>query len=327
MQTLDDRLVIRTPEAVEVEVVLAGLGSRGTALILDDLVKGIFMLLTSPFFLAGPAGVAIATVAWFVIYNGYDVFYEVRRSGRTPGKRHVGVRVVSVGGGPVTLRMSALRSILRLVDIATLGLSGAVAITMSERNQRLGDMAAGTLVIRDSFGADTPQAPRRSFRRARAVSRDEGVRAGSGLLNTTQVAAITREELEAMERFIDRRAELPPRVRTKLAASLASRARPRIPGLPPGLSDEALIDEVTAAIVDTSAPQRFTAYDVNAMTPEEMLAMRHFLDRRRRLPEEPRRRLAQTLPSHVRSKVPGGATDLGDEELIEEVVQARAMAY
>ncbi|HEV7685083.1 MAG TPA: RDD family protein, partial [Acidimicrobiia bacterium] len=158
--TYDDRISIPTPEGVELELVLAGLGSRLVAAIVDQLIKlAVFLAL---FVLGGAlsgdnAGgflVAVLVVASFLVFFGYDVAFETLASGRTPGKRAAGLRVVRLGGEPVGFLASAVRNLLRLVDsLPGIYAVGAVCILFSSRNQRLGDLAAGTLVVRERTAA------------------------------------------------------------------------------------------------------------------------------------------------------------------------------
>src|SRR4051812_7063838 len=98
------------------------------------------------------SGVATAVflVLAFLVWFGYDVLFEVLANGRTPGKRACGLRVVRSGGQPIGFVASSVRNLLRIVDgPLTMYLAGMVSIVMSERNQRLGDMAADTLVMRE----------------------------------------------------------------------------------------------------------------------------------------------------------------------------------
>src|SRR5206468_11279553 len=90
-------------------------------------------------------------VAGFLVYFGYDVAFETLASGRTPGKRAAGLRVVRLGGEPVGFVASAVRNLGRLVDMqpGLLYAVGAATILFSRHNQRLGDLAAGTLVVRE----------------------------------------------------------------------------------------------------------------------------------------------------------------------------------
>lgn len=156
---IDDRFVAATPEGVSLEFVLAGLGSRFLAIFLDlifqvaviviivwALVKSIgFSTPTREYVTTG----AISLVSVLLIL-GYFVLFESLNAGRTPGKAMTGLRVVRVTGGPVGLRASLLRNVVRLVDwLPSLYAVGAILILVTRNHQRLGDMLAGTLVVRE----------------------------------------------------------------------------------------------------------------------------------------------------------------------------------
>jgi uncharacterized RDD family membrane protein YckC len=152
---------IVTPEAVLLEFETAGLGSRLLALVVDLVVlTGLFFglgLVTSLLSLGSVVvSQVLATVGTAVLLFGYPVYGALRWDGRSVGKRSVGLRVVTLEGGPVTFRHAAVRSALMLVDYAPLGVPAALAIFFSENDQRLGDMAAGTLVMRERTGAAFP---------------------------------------------------------------------------------------------------------------------------------------------------------------------------
>jgi uncharacterized RDD family membrane protein YckC len=137
---------------VDLELDLAGLGSRFIAELIDYVVKGLVIGALAILLYAIGSGVATAVflVLTFAIWFLYDVLFEVLANGRTPGKRITGLRVVRTGGQPVGFLTSAVRNMLRVVDgPATSYIVGIVAIVASKRNQRLGDMAAGTLVVRE----------------------------------------------------------------------------------------------------------------------------------------------------------------------------------
>src|SRR4051812_3341363 len=148
----EDRVTIETPEGVPLDLLLAGYGSRFRAQLLDGVIKvTVIVALWIALALAGDFGAALATVAVFLVYVGYDIAFETLGGGRTPGKRWSGMRVVREGGEPVIFTTSAIRNILRLVDgIGTGYAAGTIAILVSKRNQRLGDMAAATLVVREA---------------------------------------------------------------------------------------------------------------------------------------------------------------------------------
>lgn len=162
-----DLLTVETPESVAFAYELAGLGSRGLALILDTLLlsgvvlgeAALFGLAGWAIFAARPSAAAVATpwmigaliVVAFSTYWGYFVLSELLRNGRTWGKRMMRVRVVRDDGSRLTLGDSLTRNLLRAVD----SLPGSYAVGMfcvlfTSRNKRLGDMAAGTVVVRDT---------------------------------------------------------------------------------------------------------------------------------------------------------------------------------
>src|SRR5262249_46836683 len=144
-----------------------GLGSRFVAWVLDWVVKILLLLglLLLALLFAGLLGGEVS--GWFEGYYlallglvaagllmAYDVYFEVRHNGQTPGKRHQGIRVMREGGGPVDFRSACLRALLSPADfLPALYLLGGVLVLLNKRHQRLGDMAAGTMVIRERSAA------------------------------------------------------------------------------------------------------------------------------------------------------------------------------
>lgn len=168
-------LDIETPEAVLVSFPVASFGSRGLAALIDVvalagimlaelLVMGggmyLFVRLTgSAFDLLGPWAIAAAIFVLFATYWGYYIFGEVVRNGRTLGKRVMRIRVVREDGSRVSVLDSAIRNIVRAVDLlpGTYAV-GIVSMVLSRTSQRLGDMAAGTVVIAEEPPARLPVA-------------------------------------------------------------------------------------------------------------------------------------------------------------------------
>jgi uncharacterized RDD family membrane protein YckC len=165
-------LAVETPESVAFAYELAGIGSRGLALTLDMLaitllVAGEFAIATGVFFALNAfiSGDGAVLAAWvfggtgiiaFATYWGYFVYGEVFRNGRTWGKGRMGLRVVRDDGSRVGVLDSIIRNLLRLVDMLPGNyLIGMACVIFSPRNKRLGDMAAGTVVVRDSGEIDT----------------------------------------------------------------------------------------------------------------------------------------------------------------------------
>jgi len=234
----EDRLAIATPEGVEVELTLAGIGSRFIAgtidLSIQLIVLGALALVLQP---AGDAGYALFTTLFFGVIFFYDVLFEVLGGGRTPGKRLTGLRVVRSGGRPITLVRSALRNILRIVDILPLLYAvGMTSIFVTRRNQRLGDLAAGTHVVRDRHGDRTRPGP---------PAFDEPQDLGPAA--DWDVSAISGEDVATVRSFLERREHLDRTPRRALAAELARRLRPRVGGSHERLADEHFLELLVAA--------------------------------------------------------------------------------
>ena len=233
----EDRIAIPTPEGIELELTLAGLGSRFTSALVDLVIQlALLGALTVVFVvsgIAGAAGWAAFFLLSFLLFAGYDVLFEVLASGRTPGKRLNGLRVVRSEGAPVGFLTSTVRNVLRLVDILPGSyLVGMVAILVTRRNQRLGDLAADTVVIRERRPAES------------AASERPGVRPDATVWDTS---AVSRDELAAVRRFLARRAELTPGARGRLGGELASALRAKVPGAAGRLGDEEFLEAVTRA--------------------------------------------------------------------------------
>lgn len=246
----EDKLTITTPEGVTLELVLAGLGSRAIAALLDGLIKAVVTIavivalyggtgLLDDDVSAGRAasegfflGLAIGFVVIFVVNFFYDVLFETLSSGRTPGKRWTGLRVVRLGGGPVGFMASAVRNLVRIVDSLPAAYAiGMIAVVFSSKNQRLGDMAAGTIVVRDekAVSSATPWTPPTSAPMA------------------LDVGGITGEELATIRTFLERRATIAPEARDRIARDLAARLKSRLSGMPDYDQPEAFLEQIAAA--------------------------------------------------------------------------------
>jgi uncharacterized RDD family membrane protein YckC len=166
----EDRHVTATPEGIRLDVVLAGLGSRFAAYAFDFLFQVLAFILFAVIVhdSVGPneseATVLIVEGAYLVFalldFLLYFVIFDMLFSGRSPGKRLAGLRVVRVGGQPVGFLASLLRNLFRVVDFLPFVYTfGSVLILATSRNQRLGDLAAGTVVIRDRVSAEQRVSP------------------------------------------------------------------------------------------------------------------------------------------------------------------------
>jgi uncharacterized RDD family membrane protein YckC len=242
----EDNVTVQTPEGVDLSYTLAGLGSRFVGAILDTLIQGgiVFVFLLALGLASGDSesratvAVAILAVVVFLVVFGYPVLFETLNSGRSPGKMAARMRVVREGGGSVGFIAATVRNVLRLVDILPASYAvGIVAILVTKKNQRIGDLAAGTLVIKD---------------------RRLDARPGPGWVATTapaqpdelaawDVSAITDQELFTVRSFLARRMELTPESRSALAYDLAARLSPKVAGAAPYRHPEEFLEKLAAA--------------------------------------------------------------------------------
>jgi uncharacterized RDD family membrane protein YckC len=230
----EDTRTIATPEGVELELRLAGLGSRFSAGLIDFAIKGAFVIaavVVTALTLGGLAAAIVIAVAVFLATVVYDVMFEVRAGGRTPGKRALGLRVVMADGGAIGLRSSAVRNLLRLVEGLPLSYVPAiVSILVTRDNQRLGDLAAGTVVVREPRAQSLPP----SWLQPPPPDHTA----------TWDVSAVTPEEMAAVRSFLDRREGFEAAARTDVASRLAERLSPRVSGVPDGIPPERFLEDL-----------------------------------------------------------------------------------
>ena len=236
---LEDRLTITTPEGVELDLQLAGLGSRFSAQLLDLLIKVLsIVLIALTLSVAGLTGVAIMLPAFFLVLYAYDVVFETFANGRTPGKMATRLRVVRVGGEPVDFMSSAIRNVLRLIDGLPLSyVPGVISILATKRNQRLGDLAAGTIVIHEEPVALPMPAP---FGGPPPPPGPWQPQPGP----VWDVSQVTADELSAVRSFLERRWELDWKARGQLALQLAHALWPKVAGATPGLPPEQFLEQL-----------------------------------------------------------------------------------
>jgi uncharacterized RDD family membrane protein YckC len=230
----EDRRTISTPEGVDLELTLAGVGSRFIGLLLDTLIQLTAIGIVVGAFLEAGSTVGAIIVSSFAVLSiiAYYVIFEVAGGGRTPGKRAAGVRVVMGGGEPVGLRASLIRNIVRLLEGFIFAyIPAIVSVLASRSNRRLGDHAAGTLVIRDR----RPEAPAPYIAPPREYA---------GALDPTGVGD---DALAIVSSYLTRREELAPQARQALAAELAGHLRPRVAGARADQTDEQFLEQLFAA--------------------------------------------------------------------------------
>lgn len=240
----EDRISVATPEGVTLEATLAGVGSRFAAGVIDQLLRWslvLAMVILLALFegsvseggFSGGA-VAVLVVAIFLVQFGYDVLFETLAAGRTPGKRWTGLRVVKMSGAPVGFLASALRNVLRIIDaLPGFYLVGILSVLFTRNNQRLGDLAAGTIVVRERRQTTSLPLPIPGPAQADTVLYD--------------VSAVSADDLATIRRFLDRRGTLTPEARDRLGREMATRLRPKVVGPPRQWNAEEFLEYVIAA--------------------------------------------------------------------------------
>jgi uncharacterized RDD family membrane protein YckC len=227
-------LVVSTPERVSFIYDTATLGSRFLAQFLDLLVLGgvagtlsagfaVLLAALPPLQSAEPWIVTAWLVVVFVAVTGYFPVSEAIWSGRTLGKLVMHLRVVDARGGPVSVSQAIVRNLVRLVDFLPLYYAvGAVTMFINKRGQRLGDLAAGTVVVRDRRAISLSELVVASQRTAAAGPAPAPPRATAG-----------RRLEPALKRFVaayaQRRWQLQPELRAQMAARAAEALRAAMP--------------------------------------------------------------------------------------------------
>jgi uncharacterized RDD family membrane protein YckC len=245
-----------TPDAVGLDLEVASVGSRGTAYVIDALalITGLILLgigqalLGGAGFVEGWWGIALLLVLAMLWQFGYPVGFETMNHGRTPGKMALGLRVVTVEGAPIGFRHAAIRAMTGLLEL--LGTFGAIAILTSftsSRSQRLGDLAAGTLVVRERRGSRSgPQAA--TFRVPTGLE---------SYVASLDVRALTPADYAAIRETLQRVDHLPPEVGGELTRGLAARLLPRVQPPPPaGVDAPVFLQTLAAAIQARRQPAR-----------------------------------------------------------------------
>lgn len=160
-RVLDTVVAAETPEGITIELRPAGLPARFYAYALDLLIRTIILFVLLAIFVpAGGMGKGLALIVMFLLEWFYPVAFELGRWGATPGKRVFGMKVVMDDGLPITPAASIARNLLRAADFMPM-LYGFGMVSMLVRGdfKRLGDLAAGTLVVYEPKRSAAPKLP------------------------------------------------------------------------------------------------------------------------------------------------------------------------
>jgi uncharacterized RDD family membrane protein YckC len=268
-----DELNIDTPELVDIQMPLAGIGSRFIALLVDTLIWFACFLVVGvllAIFLPGIAAFSELSAEWavalviFIIFManwGYFTLFEAFWNGRTPGKRVARIRVIQRSGRAIGLIESMTRNLVRYIDMQPFALYavGVIAIFATRQHQRLGDLAAGTLVVRDRV----QEAPLWGDSGARTFTAQifapnspvpEPHNAYS--LPASGIAKLSSTDLEVLEGFFSRRLDMPLPTRYALAERIAAAIQAKSGLEPPmGASVETFLEATARQLRDQARMQ------------------------------------------------------------------------
>ena len=236
-------LTVTTPEHVEIQLETAGAGSRFLAILIDfAITTGLSGFVSQVAALMLPNAIANAVIitASFVITWGWHLWFEIRHQGQTPGKRALSLRVVDARGLPLSVHQALVRNIVRVIDFAPLFYGvAAISSTVDPLRRRLGDIVAGTLVIREA------KAP--AYRGELAAERRFNT------LRTPRVMRLIRHRISLQERelllTICLRAEkMTPVARYDLMEEVAAAYRARLDVDEEGVSGENFVRDLTSVL-------------------------------------------------------------------------------
>jgi uncharacterized RDD family membrane protein YckC len=237
----EETLIIETPERVPLAFALASIGNRFLAVAIDHFIQYLSITLTAWFFLfiSGASfqseettgelltempkwTIAIMILILFLVFSGYFILFEWLWDGQTPGKRLMKLRVIREDGRPITLWEAIARNLLRVFDAAPgfflpVYSVGLIVIFLSNRDQRTGDVFAGTVVIRER----SDEAPTFAETFSNPVSDSAFHRVQKKVETDADIGKLTESEIEVVESFLRRRWDLTERQRLWMAWRIA----------------------------------------------------------------------------------------------------------
>ncbi|MEA2558014.1 MAG: hypothetical protein QOG88_1552 [Actinomycetota bacterium] len=230
-----------TPEGIPLSLDVAGLGSRAIALGIDWLIQiGITIVVVwvlSGVHVEGTAAGVIIAVFFFFVFWGYFFVFEGLWHGQTPGKRTQRLRVVRADGHPMGGARMFVRNLLRIVDFFPLyNAVGVISILATRRSQRVGDLAAGTIVIRE---------PKPEQIRPLLITPPPPIPVAGGPV--MDVSGMNERQYQLVRSFLQRRDALKAPARQQIAAEVAAVIRPVVRTSDPAMSNEVLLERVATA--------------------------------------------------------------------------------
>lgn len=232
----DAQYTLETPEHVTFHYEIAGIGSRFLAALLDSFLivtvqAGLLflswevLLLSTAFGLRGLEDFILAlwVVMSFLFFWGYYIFFELASNGQTPGKQALHIRVVHQGGKPVNVLSSVIRNLVRVIDFLPFCYGvGLLVMFVDHRARRLGDYAAGTLVVKERQAVSLESLTHHAERVAVSPGR-ASLSSSPFTPSIPHLERITPVDYHLIQDFLRRRGELEKESRERLAKELAQR--------------------------------------------------------------------------------------------------------
>lgn len=260
---LFNQIVLQTPESVEIEFTLAGIGNRIYAVLIDYLILSFIWIgiqlnwlsLASfliNLFLKVPAPneyirlwlIAIVSLIIFFIYIGYFVVFEVLWQGQTPGKRLMKIRVIRDDGRRCGILQATLRALLRPVD--DILFMGVLFIIIGQREKRIGDYVAGTVVIQEA--QPIASANFTISKQAKSLAKQ--------LLKLADFSSLLPDDFAVLREYLQRRQHMTTKGRSELCQHLAPRIKKAIAleKMPQKVTAEVFLAAVYLAYQQQSSP-------------------------------------------------------------------------
>lgn len=305
---------------------VAGIGTRFLAALIDGLisigVEILVVLLALVVYLVGAssAAVILGLTLSFILFWGYFIYFETTWNGQTPGKRMMKIRVIKTSGEPISFIDAVVRNLIRIVDsLPFLYGLGLLSMFISKQSRRLGDFAAGTLVVKERSLVTLRDVETSMVRSRAGMPPLGGVDPDELEWNLDSLKA---SDLQIVNDFLDRAQSLNPGAKERLATSIASRVTDQIGARQP-LDPIRFLHRV--AFLKQTRPVRGEVdpeevqWDLKQLTARDLDTINEFLDRAPQLKPEARQELGEKMAAQVAERI-GAREPLDPVKFLDRVV-------
>lgn len=229
-----DQIQVKTPEFVSLQFRIAGLGSRALAMIIDQIILTLLNIVvilllvllseSDLVFIVGEGWiVAIWLIALFILNWGYFFVSEYFYNGKTIGKNIIGIRVIQENGHSVTMLSAIIRNLLRIIDmLPTSYFLGMILVFFHSKHKRLGDMAAGTIVVHERKAKGKKKTPLEKEVEVRGIDKD------SMEIDSYVMSSLGVKEFNLLKTYSYKFLELEDFARRQLTRDMAAVLLPKV---------------------------------------------------------------------------------------------------